>query len=314
MVSESIDRVKYWRSKGKTIVLSFDDGYLQLKDNPLVSENPAVSFWARGEVTQKIGGSEYKKYIGYDPLEQFVSGMTHCSAATVPSKVLASDYRPYTNTFYLPNYLDAEKYIKAFNRRQKKHGEIWLGWGGSLGHHASWTGSGILEALREVLRERERVKFLLVGDQRLIPKLKLPKDKLIFRPYVPYFRWANTIQNFDISLAPLHSKFDLRRSFIKAGEASLAKLPFIATGDSEYPVYEEFYGSPAHIYVPSELTVPGYDDRVEHWYNALNQMIDNIEHYREATEESFEIGMRFDVDANVDNIIGVYEDIMELGL
>jgi hypothetical protein len=301
MVNESLAQAKKWREKGKIVILDWDDHYHSVEKT-----NPAYDFWRDGNVQVSAGYVSYKTKIGYDPLKKFEEGIDICSAGTVPSTVMVNDYSHYGNVFYLPNYINPEPYQAI--KRHNHNGEIWIGWGGSLGHLESFEGSGIAEALRLVLQEHKNVRFLLIGDKRIAESIMLPAGKVIFRPYVAYQDWPEMLAQFDIAIAPLYGAFDKRRSFLKAVESSVSRIPLIATGDKKYPVYQEFFGSPAHIYIPSEEEKPDKEHRIRLWRNSINAVIANIDHYREkAAGESYELGMEYDVSSNVDNIIATYE-------
>lgn len=313
LVKESVGAVRHWTSRGKKVVVSFDDSYQHLGTSNERGEragNPAEDFWLDRNVTVSTKHVKFKKKLEYDPLEHFAEGISYCAAGIVPSKVLRDDYSPYGNMFYLPNYIDPPRYLKE---EKRDHGdEIWIGYGGSLGHIPSMVESGVEEALRNILMEYDNVRFMLIGDQRIVDKLHLPKHKVIFRPYVPYWAWPSMLMDHDIAIAPLWGAFDMRRSFIKALEASIGKLPFVATGDDAYPVYEDFFGTPGHLYVPSENSEPDYDRRAKNWHSALCEAIDNYSDYVALAEGSFETGMKYSVDNNTDSIIDVYERVMNL--
>ena len=309
IVKESVEYAQYWIERGKKVICDWDDGYLQLVENNETT-NPAFEFWGKGTVTRNTGLVSFTEQIGYDPLDQFAEGLSALSAGTVPSRVIQEDYREWANVFYLPNFIDAARYAEM---PKKKHEGIRIGYGGSLGHLSSFRESGVKEALSRVLEQRASTSLFLIGDNRLIDALDLPPQRVIYRPYVPYYRWPEMIAHYDISIAPLAGEFDMRRSFLKAVEASVSRTPLIATGDREYPVYAEFFGCPGQTYVPSEKTLPTYDHRVDAWETALLEAIDNLDSYKEeARVQGFEYGMTFDIEKRVDDVLWIYEQVMEL--
>lgn len=306
LIKESVAQAEKWRSKGKIVIADWDDHYISV--NPT---NPAWQFWREGMVEVSTGYTSYKKNIGYDPLVEFERGLSICSAGTTPSSVMVNDYIRYGNVFYLPNYIDSRMY-HGFQKHDHD-GEIWIGWGGSLGHIESFEHSGVAEALKQVLQEHSHVRFMLVGDQRILDKLSLPRNKVIFRPYVAYYNWPAMLAQFDIAIAPLAGAFDKRRSFLKAVESCVAKIPLVATGDASYPVYKEFFDCPSHMYIASEEVTPSKDARTRLWTAHLNAMIDNLGHYQEnADTKGYDFGMQYDVFNNTDKIINIYERAGEL--
>lgn len=306
LIDESINRALFWKAKGKAVVADWDDSYQHIFQS---TGNPAEAFWGRGEITVNTAVGSYKSYLDKHPLDQFAHGLSKITAGAAPSRVICEDYREIVPMFHLPNYFATEPYLKA---KKGKNDHITIGFGASLGHRTSIESSGFAHALARLMDARENVRMRLVGDRRLLDYLPVPKHKVQFMNYVPFSEWCQIVAGFDIFIAPLFDKFDMRRSFIKAEEACLMQIPLVATGDELYPVYKDFYDVPSHKYVPSELTVPDYDKRVELWYEALLDVVDNLDSYRHLALDSREYGLQFDVDRNVHNIIRTYEDILRL--
>lgn len=303
MVQESIDAVEFWRSRGKPVVIDFDDAYDKLEGD----YNPAAEFWKDGLVTIKSGGTSYRKRLPVHPLELFRQGISKCTAATVPSRQLVKDWGHLTPFFYLENYIDSRRYLNVPQRPGDD--KIVIGWGGSLGHKESFEYSGVGEALRRVISENRRVYFMLVGDQRLKNYLPVPAHAFIFKNYVHYTTWPQILSMYDIGIAPLAGEFDLRRSPIKLTEYATMGIPFVATGDSDCLVYKDYFGSPAGKFTQfgGRLTT-----RVKSWYNALSEMVQNIDEYRTLADEKRNYGLQFDADKNVDKVIEIYRQIIQL--
>jgi glycosyltransferase involved in cell wall biosynthesis len=183
-----------------------------------------------------------------------------------------------------------------------------VAWGGSLSHTPGWRNSGIQEAFRRILQERDYVRLLIIGDKRVVDELPLRKDRVMFRHYTPWWIWQQTLKRYDIGLAPLAGEYDDRRSSLKVAEYLLAGIPFIA---SNSPVYSDFTEADSGIFVKHD-DYP-YDERVEDWYQSTIEMLDKLDYYNENAQKNIEeIGMTYDVDRNVDAIIAVYEEIIEL--
>ena len=306
LVEESIKQADFWIARKKAVSVDWDDHYRGVIHS---TGNPAKIFWHDSMVTVNTPYGSYQSKLDRHPMTQFEEGLTKITAGTVPSRIIVDDYKHLARMFYLPNYILAERYHEA---HRSKNDNIIIGYGPSMGHLQSVQDSGVNNALARVVRDRPNVRVLIVGDQRLLPLLPISKQSLLFHQYVPYFEWPDMLGRFDVSLAPLYHEFDKRRSFLKAAEAAMMGIPLVATYDELYPVYDEFKDFSSMRFVPSELTVPNYDERVELWYNALLDVVDNLSDYRERAKRNVDRAMAFDVDANVQNIVSVYEEILNL--
>ena len=90
----------------------------------------------------------------------------------------------------------------------------------------------------------------------------------------------------------------------------MAGLPFVAT---KSPVYQDMWDMDSGRFVEPGHDKESYQDRVEDWYHSTIDIIDNIDDYTVRANANIESwGMLYDVDSNVDNIISVYQEIIDL--
>lgn len=304
LVSDTHKDIGYWRSKGKAIAVDFDDAYDLIHD-----DNAAAPFWLHGKVSIRLeSGYEYEQTLDEHPLEQFKKGLRKCTALITPSGILSDDWKVGAPEFVVPNFLKQELYRNA---RKHDNGDwIYLGWGGSLSHVQSWKDSGINDAMKQVLQDRDYVKLYLVGDKRVLDQLPIRKDKVVFSPYVPWWQWQSILMHYDIGLAPLAGDYDDRRSNLKVAEYLMAGLPFVAT---KSPVYADFWGADSGRFTEHGYKEESYDSRVASWYDSLIDVIDNIDDYRVRADANIkDYGERYDVDKRVSTIIAVYKRIIEI--
>jgi hypothetical protein len=306
LVDESLEQALFWMKRGKAVVLDIDDGYTHV-----LATNPAYSFWQLGQATINTPHGSYTTKLDTHPLIQLERGLSQITALTAPSRTLLNDWKHVVRTFHVPNYIDSRQYLAA-QKAQNDH--IVIANGSSMGHTESFAVSGIREALQRIVQEYNDVRVMIVGDKRIAEGLPLPKDKLIFRPYVTYDNWPSVVAQYSIGVAPLASTFDMRRSPIKILENILMGIPFVATGDSHCRVYEDFYNVDSGTFVSygDETNSDTYDKRVDEWYIALKKTIDNLSDYRERAKANVDIAMNWDVDRNVGNIVAAYEEILNL--
>ncbi len=221
---------------------------------------------------------------------------------------MQDDFKKLAPMFTVENYLDAELYYSAIKHTNDPY--IVLGWGGSLSHLKSWADSGIQDAVKQILQERDNVRLLIVGDDRVAKQVPMDMNKVWFSPYTAWWNWQKTLKRYDIGLAPLSGDYDDRRSSLKVAEYVLSGIPFVATRS---PVYNQFYDVGSGIFIKHGDDKESYMDRSDNWYASTIDMIDDIEEYRSKAEHNIETeGTKYSVDNNVDAIISVYEEIIEL--
>jgi hypothetical protein len=288
LVGPVLSAMQHWKARGKTVLADFDDAY-----DLMPPSNPGYRFWHQHLATDP-DGQEVR--IAPPPLTQFKWGLRLAHAATVPSKRLADDWREYAQVEYVPNYIELDNYLLA---RREPHEGVILGWGGSLSHLQSFTGSGLLAALKRVCRARPQVKVMICGgDRRIFDQLPLPPAQKILMPWTKYADWPRQMAAFDIGLAPLHGAYDERRSWIKVLEYMVMKIPWVA---SEGPAYHD-------------LRRMGWLVRntPNAWERILLDMVDHLADYAdEAGREAHLFGLSQSSAANAESLVATYEQVIE---
>jgi hypothetical protein len=282
--------VQHWRARDKVVIADFDDAYQLMPPS-----NAGYSYWFQGLVHNTGADGKVNQHrIDPLPLTQFRWGLRLVDGATVPSRRLADDWRSFTDIRYVPNYIELEKYL---NVTRQPHEGVILGWGGSISHLQSFTGSGVVAALRRVCTARPQVKVMICGsDRRVLEALSLPAGQIIHKPWIPYCEWAEHLSQFDIGLAPLHGEYDERRSWIKVLEYMVMKIPWVA---SEGPAYDEL--RPYGWLVKNTASA---------WERVLLDMIDHLEdHKAEAGGDPYFYGISQSIDDNIDRVLETYLSI-----
>lgn len=312
LIEESIERASFWKQRGKAVVVDIDDGYSLLQDGK-TSGNQASKFWHDGEVEVGMaGGFKFSKKLEVHPLQQFRQALPLITGMTMPSKILMEDWKAYAPCWYVPNYLDAERYLPWKRKYEGKPEVLTIGWGGSMSHKLSFERSGIAEALRRVFRDRRNVRFLLAGDHRILDILKLPPDRVEYQNYVTYAEWPRVLARMDIGVAPLQGRYDWSRSAIKSTEFSLMGIPFVATG---CPTYQEHMEADIGVYVPDSEP---YDrgtiaKRASVWYSKLCDVIDNWQTHKDKLDSQFDKSLEWSIERRVGDVAGTYESIIAHG-
>lgn len=331
--------LEFWRIRNKPMIAIFDDAY-----HIITEDNPAYNFWHNNLMSSSadtvatrinqlfnmskdqdnlwanippekrnktidgitkilndnIPQEKQMSQLAVPAMVQFQYGLKKMRGIQVPSRMLAEDWSKTNDTYYIHNYINPNQYIHAKRLLPKNNDEIVIGWHGSLSHVASFNQSGVKEALEIVAKKYNNVKIYLGGDKRNFDAVDLPKDKKRFHTYVPEQDWPGLMKSMDIAVAPLATEYDKRRSWIRGIEYMALQVPWIATN---FPTYEE-------------LSDYGYlvDNGVDNWVNALTEMIDHIDDYREkAKGDPYEFALSQSYDLNMDKTIKVYEENINKG-
>jgi len=288
-----LSNMMYYKVIGKKIITIFDDSYEHLQ-----VDNPAYRFWKFGELN---GINEKTKeptriYNNIKPLILFRWGNQIANAIQVPNRIMQQDWLPINDTYYLRNYINPEPYINA--ERIHKHDDILIGWHGSLSHRYSFEHSGIVKALRNIVKRYPNVRILLGGDKSIVDSISLPVGRKIYQPYVTEDLWAGTLKNYDIALAPLAGEYDRRRSWIRGIEYMACQIPWIGTRMETYEDLENY-------------TVL-VDNGAENWENAISEMIDNLQKHRERVkEEPYKFALEQSYEKNMWKNLEVYKQVLE---
>lgn len=308
-IEKSIPAIQYWRSQGKAVVVDFDDDYFRINRS-----NAAFKFWGNGLVDiTSADGVRFESPMQKHPLIQFIQGLKTCTAATMPSELLAQDTRRYTHSFFVPNYIEKIIYPKI-NHKPFDWDKVIIGWGGSLSHIESFEFSGIIPALRSIFGNYPNVYLMIVGDERVVKKLTemgISKDRIIYRPYVPYDRWYETLLEYDIGIAPLAQEYDMRRSWIKAVEYMSLGIPFVATDTAPYQNPRIRHSTRTGRFVHQGQNADEQNPR--EWENALTAAILNLKGLKAIAQEDAERHYRdFDIMTNIESVLDTYREIVEL--
>ncbi|MGY5875153.1 MAG: glycosyltransferase [Candidatus Thorarchaeota archaeon] len=279
-----------WRIRGKPVAIDVDDGY-----HVMPRYVNAYSHWIEGKSMVKSTGRKF--IMPYKPFEQLIWGVKMCDGLTTPSFRLAQDWQEYTEHVHVvPNYPDIDMY-----KLDEKivDDEFIIGWGGSHAHIESWKKSGIISALRAVVKENDHVKLLLAGDPRVKKLINLPRGRVEYQKKVPHSEWHTILKRFNIGIVPLAGEYDKRRSWIKALEYMIVGIPWIGT---DYDIY----GGIQHPY--GQMV----DNTYKSWYGALTEMVTNYPTWKRTAEAGQQMVLRnYAIDINVNKIIDTYAYIID---
>jgi hypothetical protein len=263
--------MRYWMDVGKAVVLDVDDNYFDV-----TPANPAFGFWTQD------GGRLIDLLKAYG---------VQTSAVTSPSKLILKRWNEIgmNRTVWVPNWLDGSWYLNCV---KKPHEGFWVGWYGGMSHYDTWFRTPCREAIKLAWQARPDIKFALAGtDRRIIDMIDIPPENKVDLGGVKFPDqrfFTNLICQFDVSVGPVGGAYDHYRSWLKAAEPMLAKVPFIC------PKAEPFY----------ELLRwgQGVEDTVDGWLKAILWAHDN---YTEATRIANEAYVQA-LDLTIERRVGDY--------
>lgn len=285
-----LSTVMYWRAQGKTIVADLDDAY---KYMTIGTGSPSYDFWINGIVEHQ----DTHKPVNLlpHPLDCLDWGVKLCGSMSSPSKLICEDWKSYVPTYHMPNYLESKVY--KWHDIYKDAGQIYIGWGGSATHLGSWRYSGIKKALWDISKKHKNTTLVVTGDPRVKAVIDFQESRRVVLGWIPHILFSERLSRFDIGLIPLEGEYDRRRSWLKSAEYTLMGIPWV--GSDLDPNRELQTGTLV-------------ENTEEAWFTALDDCITNlVERKAQMKELQSTWVSKIDIDDNVNNIIKVYETIVQ---
>jgi glycosyltransferase involved in cell wall biosynthesis len=142
----------------------------------------------------------------------------------------ADEFNPEQKRIVIPNLISLEDHEHERTRQDNK---IIIGYWGGASHYADLHESGVLPAIKHLVKKYPNVEFESCGQP--IDKYKV--KGMHFRPGTRGLRWYElykTLQ-YDIAIAPLlDNKFNWSKSDIKWQEAAIMGAPLVASRIGPY--------------------------------------------------------------------------------
>lgn len=313
------DVIDYWKALGKLCLVDLDDHYPEIPPS-----NPAYRSWIMNDGE-----------MDPNPIERLKIGLGKADALIAPSHIILKDWEHIVPGYYWPNYpskLDWEDIVRKepgmndliitstkdgppdVQPRPDSAGKIVIGWGGSLSHIDSFVYSGVIDGLKKLMKEDERVCFKFCGnDERMSFLLdQLPEKQIYYQTGVTPQDWPHVVATFDIGIAPMDMRpvvsgtgnehgeysYDERRSWLKLVEYACGGVPFVATKCASYTELER-HGKMV-------------ENTPEAWYTALRSRVDGILHFRTEAMAARQNNLkRLTIENNAQNLVDFYFQIGE---
>ena len=208
---------------GLTTLFDVDD---LIFDEALLKTNINIQ-----NLPQKI---QAQVFAGAKTYKKAMSVMDYCSAST---SVLAEYMHKHTDheTFVIPNALDEELLQASKLQKVEKYtSTIKIVYGsGTSTHDVDFQ--EVSEALLDILTKYPHVHLIIHGTLTLPESFKGFKNQIHTIPFMKASEYYAALNSYDINIAPLEpSIFNDAKSNIKYLEASVVRMPTIASGVVEY--------------------------------------------------------------------------------
>ncbi len=173
-------------------------------------------------------------FAGAKTYKKAMSSMHFCSASTT---ILAEYMNQHTGhqSFILPNALDNELLsLSKLEKPLKDDSIVTIVYGSGTSTH-DIDFQEVAEALAYVLSNYPHIRLVIHGTLTLPETLQKHKQQIQTIPFMEASEYYRTLNSYDINIAPLEASiFNDAKSNIKYLEASMLKLPTIASPVAEY--------------------------------------------------------------------------------
>jgi len=173
-------------------------------------------------------------FTGAKTYKKAMSSMDYCSSST---SVLADYMTKHSSleTFIIPNALDSELLeLSRIDKPFKDNDVITIMYGsGTSTHDIDFR--EVSPALLAILNTHPEARLVIHGTLKLSDDFKAFKSQIKEIPFMKASEYYTALNGYDINIAPLEpSVFNDAKSNIKYIEASIFKLPTIASNVEEY--------------------------------------------------------------------------------
>lgn len=274
--------IKTCQKYGKIIVVDYDDD--PFNTSPL---NPYYKFvgvkewqyqWPSGEIDNLwkdgVDGFDIERNIIRQDL--FNMSFRKADAITTTTDLLAGFFKTLNSeTIVLPNLVDFD-IAKKYDMTKK---EIRIGWQGGASHYEDIY--VVRDAIVEVLRRNENVKFVYLGDCRFDKLFQgIPTGRMEFNTWVQFvaYPFQLPLLNLDIGLCPLiDNVFNRNKSAIKYFDYTTTGAATVA---SNIPPY-----SPV---ITNEVDGLLVENDTKSWVDAIERLVKDKEKRQSLADKAYE--------------------------
>lgn len=271
--------VQHWKARDKVVILDVSV--------PVVLDEITQSY--------QLGQSPYSKLSGIpDPTisidrDRLVWIMKLVDGVIVNSRQMMDDWSGIGKVFIVPDYLDVDQYlIHPFEAHEGIHIGIQIAEGGIK----KLRDCGALPAIEVIGKRYPQTNFFINGiESESIGEIRLPvQQKHTIQPGSTN-RWMSVLPSLDIGILPKCSAFDRRGGREDILEFMMMKVPWISSAGI----------------CCRELGQYGWvvQNNPGTWERILDDMINNLDSYRNETAEGYLYALSQAIDENFEKFLFV---------
>jgi hypothetical protein len=271
--------IQHWRARDKTVLLDLSLPVVLDADGTHYQIGPAAS---TSDSVDLIAPMKIER-------EKMVYLMKLADGVITNSRGMLEDWVGTVHVSYIPDFLDLDKYlIHPYEAHQGLHVGIHICEGGMQ----KLSAADLLPALEVVGNRHHQARFIVYGvHPQYGHLLKLPQEQKWFIPNLEYNQWLSILPTLDIGILPKTNDFDIRCGRQDVLELMAMKIPWIASE-----------GLSCH-----ELRRYGWlvQNKRGTWERILDDMIENLETYRNETSEAYLYTLGQGIDENIEMMVSV---------
>ena len=269
--------IQHWKARDKIVIVDIPvPVVLDASNNRFLIGTSAVSHF--GSLVDQT------TFIDQDQLIWIVK---LSDAVIVNSRQLLEDWSGICKVFYLPDFVDMDKYLI---HPYEAHDGIHLGIRVSDGSVEKLKESGLLSALDQISGRYPHTRMLFYGvHPDRSGEINLPLQQKEMISVDEPAKWMAVLPSLDIGILPKMSAFDQRSGREEILEFMMMKVPWVASTSRSN----------------RELGQYGWlvQNNPGTWERILDDMVTNLDTYRTESSEGFLFALGQGIDENIDKFL-----------
>ncbi len=200
---------------------------------------------------------------------------------------MMEDWTGLVRIHYLPDFIDTEMYLL---HPAENHSGMNLGVNINEGGSGKLYNTGLLHALEVIAARHNEIRIHIFGEHpQFAHIIKISPTQKRFISPSEFSQWQSLLVSIDIGLLPMMNAFDDRCGREDVLELMLMKIPWIASDMARF----------------HELRQYGWmvQNTSGAWERILEDMVVNLDHYRQEAAESYLYCLGQGIDENIDQFI-----------
>ena len=276
---DSANMIQHWRAHDKIVIID-----LSL---PVILDQQSNTYQIGSVIINKDSGEQIVK-VSVDR-DNLIWILKLANGVITNSRQAIEDWYGIVKMFFVPDFLDLDKYlIHPF----ETHSGIKIGVKLSEGGINKLLETGLKEPIESIGNHHEQVKFVLFGEYpQFAHLLQIPPTQKRFIAPFEYVQWQSILPSLDIGILPKLNAYDIRCGREDVLELMVSKVPWI--------ISDGLYCHELRQYGWLVQNKPGA------WERILEDMIANLETYRNETDEAYLYVLGQGIDDNIELLVDI---------